>query len=373
VTSVLVVDDDPEQARSLKRLLTKHRPDLTILSALSGSAATEVMLKQAVDLVLTDLQMPDMDGFQLLSWVNEHCPETAVFTMSAYGTSETEQQVSQLGAYHHFVKPFDDQALVSRLQDAISQSVRGYVHNVSLASFLQLLEMERKSCTLGVVANEHRGVLVVSKGALVSARTAELEGEQAAINIVAWSEPSITISCRVEPSGLPIQSSLGFILMEGMRLQDEAARHGATRTAVSAWPPPQLSRRPGPVTFESWRPQQNEPGLPRGARGLAVVETATGHVLRAAARNDCPIGELARLASQLLVQEAATLRLCDVGEGVEELVLSTSSRCDLIKPLGEGEFALLVFSPDETNLVIARLELDHFISVHKATRVGGQG
>ena len=91
MTSVLIVDDDPEQARSLQRLFAKVRPDLTVLSATSGVAATELMQRQVVDLVLTDLQMPDMDGFQLLIWVNEHCPETAVFTMSAYGTPETEQ------------------------------------------------------------------------------------------------------------------------------------------------------------------------------------------------------------------------------------------------------------------------------------------
>jgi CheY-like chemotaxis protein len=367
---VLIVDDDPEQARSLQRLFAKVRPDLTVLSATSGVAATELMQRQVVDLVLTDLQMPDMDGFQLLSWVNEHCPETAVFTMSAYGTPETEQQLSELGASEHFSKPFDERALILRLDEAINQSVRGHVHNVGLASFLQLLEMERKSCTLSVVSGERRGILVVSKGVLVAARAGELEGEPAAIAIVAWPVPSIAISGRVDPTGPPIESSLGFILMEAMRVQDEATRrHGSSREGSgSAWPAPRRTRRPGSVTFESWRPAQAELGLPSGARALAVVETATGKMLRSAAREDCPIGELARLAAQLLLQEAATLRLCDAGEGVEELVLSTSSRCDVIKPLGEDQFALLIFAPEETNLVIARLELDHFISAHQAAR-----
>ena len=373
MTCLLIVDDDPGQARSLRRLFAKARPDLTILSALSGVSATEVMEKQLVDLVLTDLQMPDMDGFQLLSWVNEHCPETAVFTMSAYGTAETEQQLSELGASEHFAKPFDEQALVQRVADAINQSVRGHVHNVGLASFLQLLEMERKSCTLSVVSGEQRGLLVVSKGVLVSARAEGLEGEPAAIAIVAWPAPSIVISCRVEPSGLLIESSLGFILMEAMRVQDEAARYGRREDSDSAWPAPRRTRRPGSVTFESWQPSREEFGLPSGARALAVVETATGKMLRSAAREDCPIGELARLAAQLLLQEAATLRLCDADEGVEELVLSTSTRCDVIRPLGDDEFALLVFAPEETNLVIARLELDHFISAHQAARAASDG
>jgi CheY-like chemotaxis protein len=372
MTCVLIVDDDPEQARALSRLLSKLRPDLAVLTACNGLAATRLMQEQSVDLVLTDLQMPEMDGFQLLTWVQEHSPETDVFIMSAYGTGQTPAQLSHLGASDYFAKPVDEQAVIARLADAINQSVRGHVHNVSLASFLQLLEMERKSCTLNVVCNERRGVLVVSKGVLVSAHSGELQGEAAAIAIVAWPTPSIVISRETEPSGLPIQSSLGFIVMEAMRLQDEAARGASNGEAGSIWPAARRTWRPtnGSVTFESSRPAQGEVGLPSGARALALVETATGNVLRSAAREDCPIGELARLAAQLLLQEAATLRLCNEAEGVEELVLSTSSRCDVIRPLGESEFALLVFAPEETNLVIARLELDHFIASHQAARAG---
>ncbi|HYQ17480.1 MAG TPA: response regulator [Polyangiaceae bacterium] len=374
MTCVLIVDDDPEQARSLSRLFAKHRPDLTILTARNGRDATRLMEARCVDLVLTDLQMPEMDGFQLLSWVHEYRPDTAVFTMSGYGTSDTADQLDALGSSEFFVKPVDEQAVVTRLADAVNQLVRGQVHNISLASFLQLLEMERKSCTLDVVCNEQRGLLVVSKGVLVSAKTADLQGEPAAIAIVAWPSPSIDISRRPEPSGTPIRSSLGFILMEAMRLQDEAAQHGNTgESGASVWPAPRRSWRPiaEGVTFESSRPEQGELGLPNGARALALVETATGNVLRASARDDCPVGELARLAAQLLLQEAETLRLSNEEEGVEELVLSTSTRCDVIRPMGNGEFALLVFAPEETNLVIARLELDHFIVSHKATRAGG--
>jgi hypothetical protein len=55
------------------------------------------------------------------------------------------------------------------------------------------------------------------------------------------------------------------------------------------------------------------------------------------------------------------LKLCVESEGVEELVLSTSSRCDVIRPLNQHAFALLVFAPEETNLVMARIELEQFI------------
>jgi hypothetical protein len=100
---------------------------------------------------------------------------------------------------------------------------------------------------------------------------------------------------------------------------------------------------------------------------LAVVATSTGEVLRYMASNGCPVNELASMASQVLQHEIRTLRLCDAAEGLEELVLSTTSRCDVIRPLGASEFALLVFAPEETNLVMARLVLEHFLVSTKQT------
>lgn len=370
---VLIVDEDTEQARSLSRVFAKARPDVTILTARTAGAATRLMCEKSVDVLLAGLQSSERDALELISWVHEHSPDTEVFTMADAGALDPRDKRLNGAAANHFERPLDEQAVVARLCDALNQSVRGHLDNVSLASLLQLLEMERKSCTLGVTCGDRQGWLVVSKGVLIGARTDELQGEAAAIAIVAWPGASIAISRRPVDAGIEIHSSLGFILIEAMRMVDEAARQrGNKEGSGSGWPMPRRTWRPANTpkvgaTFESARPP-GELGLPSGASGLAVVETSTGNVLRAASREDCPISELARLASQLLLQEAATLRMCGDAEGVEELVLSTTSRCDVIRPLSQTEFALLVFAPEETNLVIARLELDHFIAVEQASR-----
>jgi DNA-binding NarL/FixJ family response regulator len=371
MTRVLIVDGDGEHTRSLSRVFVRARPDVTLLTATSGRAATKLMRENPVDLLLAGVSDSETSGFELLSWVHEHSPETTVFTMSDRGAIDLADKRLNGAAGQHFEKPVNEQEVVARLSEAIDQSVRGHLDNVSLASFLQLLEMERKSCTLTVRCGEREGVLVVSKGVLIGARTAELQGEAAAIAIVAWPGASIAISGPLAQAGVEIQSSLGFILIEAMRVVDEAARQRRSEGSASGWPMPRRTRRPASaqagVTFESSRPP-GEVGLPSGASGLALVETSTGNLLRAASREDCPIGELARLASQLLLQETATLRLFADSEGVEELVLSTTTRCDVIRPLSPTEFALLVFAPGDTNLVIARLELDHFIASERAAR-----
>lgn len=371
MTRVLIVEDDVEQARGMARVFSRLRPDLTILTAHDGVQATRLMTEGRVDLVLTDLQMPEMDGFALVAWMHNTAPDIPVFTMSGYGTGDTAAALDDLGATGHFLKPLDARTVLARLTETLAQSVRGHVQNVSLASFLQLLEMERKTCTLTIHCEDKTGVLIVQRGALVAARTGELDGQAAAIAIVAWPCPSITISRPREPGPTTIQASLGFILMEAMRIQDEDARNNPESViSDSVWPAPRRTRRPSvrpsqfPAASASNRPNV-ELGLPSGARALALVDTATGRLLRSASLPDCPLDELALMASQVLLQQADLLQRCAESEGVEELVLSTSSRCDVIRPLGASAFALLIFAPEETNLVMARYELEQFITAHR--------
>jgi hypothetical protein len=365
MTRVLIAEADIDQVRALCQIFQKKRPDLTISTAGTTAAATRQMREQAVDFLLIGSPLDDAGSLDLVAWALEHSPETETLSMNGVGVVESPGRTAW--------RAFEPEEVLARTCDALNQTVRGYLDNVSLASLLQLLEMERKTCTLSVTCGPRDGVLVVSKGVLVGARTGDLQGEAGAIAIVAWPGANVTLSRRPVDAGIEIHSSLGFILIEAMRLVDEAARHrGKGEGSSPTWPIPKRTYRPPAIngsgaTFDSARPP-GELGLPSGASGLAVVEISTGNVLRSASREDCPIGELARLASQLLLQESATLRLCGETEGVEELVLSTTTRCDVIRPLNQNEFALLVFAPEETNLVIARLELDHFIAVEKAAR-----
>jgi CheY-like chemotaxis protein len=376
MTRLLIVDDDAVQARALARAFSQMRPELTVLTASSGLDATRLMSDRVVDLVLTDLQMPEMDGFELVAWILSHCPDVAIFTMSAFGTEQTASRLESLGAIEYFTKPLDAKLALARLSEALSQSVHGHVQNVSLASFLQLMEMERKTCSLTIRSDDKLGVLVVRKGELIDARSGQLCGEDAAIAIIAWPNSSITISRHGETGPAVIQKPLGFIVMEAMRIQDEIARRAPDPNegngslfpaARCSWRPNGASSEPSPSSSPakvSYLPAAHDLGLPSGASALAIVETATGAVLHFAAKERCPVAELAHSAALVVRHQVNTLSLCNEHEGIEELVLSTSSYCDVIRPIGSGltQFALLVFAPEETNLVMARLELERFIA-----------
>ena len=102
MTRVLIVEDDIEQARGMARVFSKLRPDLTILTAHGGIQATRLLTEHHIDLVLTDLQMPEMDGFALVAWMHNTAPDILVFTMSGYGDGAAAAELDGLGAIGHF-------------------------------------------------------------------------------------------------------------------------------------------------------------------------------------------------------------------------------------------------------------------------------
>ncbi|MBI4792110.1 MAG: DUF4388 domain-containing protein [Deltaproteobacteria bacterium] len=94
------------------------------------------------------------------------------------------------------------------------------ISGVSLASFLQLLEQEQKTCTLLVANEERRGHLFLENGELIDAETAEAVGIDAAYIILAWQNPSFKMYGPRE-RGRRIDQSLTYVLMNAARKQDE--------------------------------------------------------------------------------------------------------------------------------------------------------
>lgn len=119
--TILVVDDEQDLLQLMKRTLA---PDLgcTVLTALSGQEAVQIVREQPVDLVLADIKMPDMDGLELLEHLRQGHPQLTVVLMTAYGCIELAVQAIKTGAYDFITKPFDHDSLVLILSKALERS-----------------------------------------------------------------------------------------------------------------------------------------------------------------------------------------------------------------------------------------------------------
>jgi CheY-like chemotaxis protein/predicted regulator of Ras-like GTPase activity (Roadblock/LC7/MglB family) len=346
MTRVLIVDDDPQQLRLLARVIATRKPGLSVVTANSGETAIEQLRAMPVDLVLTDLQMPDVNGFGLVTWLHSHQPHVQVFTMTAYPDDDAVERLRALGSVECYTKPLDVAVVLERLSITLEQGMRGHVRNISLTSLLQLIEMERKTCTLTVHSEGRTGTLFLRKGELLDARLDELCGAEAAMAILGFEHPGITIEAACLVITRNIDHSLRYLMMEAMRVSDELERPAPAPTTEI--PPP---ARP----------------LSRGVLGVMVVDVSSGTVIAGQSRSDVESVEVAAAAAALVRHERSLLRMAG-GDDLREMVINTRSRTELIRTLGDGSelLAVLLFDPEETNLVMARLELEQFLGERAA-------
>jgi len=102
--AILVVDDEPIMQTLLQKILT--RDGYRVLSAGDGKEALDVMSREQISLVISDLQMPGMGGFELLKTLKEKHPHVAVIIMTAYGDTYSVKDALLLGADEYITKPF---------------------------------------------------------------------------------------------------------------------------------------------------------------------------------------------------------------------------------------------------------------------------
>ena len=113
---ILIVDDEPNMGRSLSILL-REEGSYDVLACTSGADALTKL--DGVDLVLTDLSMPGMDGLELLRKVKETSSDVQVVLMTAYSTVQSAVEAMKTGAFEYLIKPFANEELLAVVASAL--------------------------------------------------------------------------------------------------------------------------------------------------------------------------------------------------------------------------------------------------------------
>ncbi|GAB2178522.1 hypothetical protein DLREEDagr8_40800 [Dongia sp. agr-C8] len=119
--TVLVVDDDPDLLQSLRVLLEAY--DYTVIMAANAAAAIAAVSERHPDLVLTDIYMPDADGFELINALRQHSLDVPVVAMSGGGRVGGYDNLSvatHLGAAAVIDKPFSNASLIETIERVLS-------------------------------------------------------------------------------------------------------------------------------------------------------------------------------------------------------------------------------------------------------------
>lgn len=114
--TILIVDDEKNYPLILAAVLQEEGYET--LTANSGQETLKIIRNSDVDLVLTDMKMPGMDGIELLEKIKSKDPDLPVIMMTAYGTVEKAVEAMQKGAYNYILKPFDNERMILYVKKA---------------------------------------------------------------------------------------------------------------------------------------------------------------------------------------------------------------------------------------------------------------
>ncbi len=355
VAQILVVDDEPLFRSSVADAISDTCKGYRVLEACDGREALDLVAENAVDVVVTDIQMPIMDGVELIVALQKTRFRGPIIVVTAFGSAHLKREVASHGAIAYLEKPIDLPELIEVVRNSASGE-RSHIEGFTLAGITQLLELERKSCVLRVTKGRESGDLIFQDGALIDAHLGELSGNEAALALLAWDEgEGLDLLAGV---GLPtntVTEGLTHLLLEAMRLRDEK-RNEATRGGdhVPA-PTHEKENAMGNVAASLEEAMQMD-----GAIGVALVDHESGMSLGQAGGGSRLNLDVAGAGNTAVVR--AKMRVMkDLGldEGIEDILITLGGQYHLIRPLADAPnlFLYLALDRGKANLAMARHRL----------------
>ena len=118
--AILLIEDEARLRHNLQILLQSE--GYRVVTAAHGAEGLQRLQEGPFDLVITDLIMPEMDGFQVMEYLQSHHPDTVVVAITAYASADSTIQALRRGAYDYITKPFDIDVLQIVIKRALEKA-----------------------------------------------------------------------------------------------------------------------------------------------------------------------------------------------------------------------------------------------------------
>jgi len=222
---VLIVDDEETLTWSMAKSLSRDRDKYEVIIANNGREALGLLKKDKIDLVISDIRMPDINGLDLLVRIKMEHPQTKVIIMTAYGSSDVQKEANRRGSLFYIEKPFEINDIRKIIIDLIGKKkgFQGKVFDVQLTDIIQMNCLGRLTTALVITRNGEKGVIYFNEGEIIHAECGEKKGSDAFYRILSWDEGEFVSNIGFIPPVQTIFQSWEHLLVEAMRRTDDKA------------------------------------------------------------------------------------------------------------------------------------------------------
>lgn len=261
---LLFVDDDAGFLSAIADLFTAmSRGSWSISTAQNHSQALDILHKTHADVVVLDIGMPVVDGFQFLRLLNSTHPGQQVVMLTGEATDEQQKLCLQNGAKLSLTKPVTPEGFstiysaLDRVAEGSQAGFRGKVRPVGLPDVLQMECLNGKSSVLEIFTDKIRGKIFICDGSIIHAEAGPLRGETALYGLLALRGSHFNLQVYIEPPSRSIEGHWEFLLMEAIRLRDEGTQffemESTASPSVATTRPPVAASTAAPFTFDKVR------------------------------------------------------------------------------------------------------------------------
>ena len=208
---ILVVDDEPKIGEYLSRALRVK--DYNVRATSHGTEALNLLRKENIDLVITDLRMPEINGLELLKMIKKESPPVGVIVMSGYGTIEDAVESIKIGAFDFITKPFTIKKISELTRNYFKYSEKNIntTYSSSDNSFGDILgrseKMKEVFTTIERIAETD--VTVFIQGPTGTGK--ELVAKEIQVRSNLKDGPYIKVNCAALPAGLMESEIFGHV------------------------------------------------------------------------------------------------------------------------------------------------------------------
>ena len=222
---VLIVDDEETLTWSMAKSLSKDKDKYEVMIANNGREALGLLKKDKIDLVISDIRMPDINGLDLLVRIKMEHPQTKVIIMTAYGSTDVQKEANRRGSLFYIEKPFEINDIRKIIIDLIGKKkgFQGKVFDVQLTDIIQMNCLGRLTTALVITRNGEKGVIYFNEGEIIHAECGEKKGSDAFYRILSWEEGEFISNIGFIPPVQTIFQSWEHLLVEAMRRTDDKA------------------------------------------------------------------------------------------------------------------------------------------------------
>ena len=354
---ILVVDDEESMVFSIEDYLSSYAE---CLGATSYAEAISILERENdISLVISDIRMPEKDGFDLLMWLRTYSPQVKVMMITAYGSPSVRSLAKRRGAVMYLEKPLDLEQLLDLAKQIIERKEFSLaLQDIELTDILQFLIFANKQVKVEVFNPQgEKGEFGLNGNEVLWIRSGSKEGEEAFYDIMSWESGTFEVlpfDKEIRPSEMgKLSVSLSSLLFE-----ETSRRDGAVATMQEE--------------ETATLPIQEEAAAIDIAKELAAWKTAVAGFVESALINmdgTC-IAETSNVPGENLSEYAAycakavkviadTLNTNKTGD-YQELLITTDTHYVIWKKLTDEIFLSLTVTKEEGNLGMGRVLMQQF-------------